>query len=196
MKIEKDPSKRVPDEADKRAVGMDAAPGDRWQKLLDHKELIFRICLGMCRNAVDAGDLAQETYCKAFSRSEALAKLTDDEHVKLWLCKVARTTCLDHLRKAKLRTFFSFVPEECTGEAKDPETIMLHAERISLFREALAKLSRRQHDTLVLREYGRLSYREISAMLGIREGTIMSILLRARRKVHAYVQEAFHDKQG
>jgi RNA polymerase sigma-70 factor, ECF subfamily len=196
MKVEMDHSKRVPDEADDLAVGMDAARVDRWQSLMDHKELIFRICLGMCRNAVDAGDLTQETYCKAFSRRDALAKLTDDGHLKLWLCKVARTTCLDHLRKAKLRSFFSFVPDECTDEAKDPETIMLYAERISLFRAALTKLSRRQHDALVLREYGRLSYREISVMLGIREGTIMSILLRARRKVHAYVQEAFHDKQG
>ncbi|MCJ7525935.1 MAG: sigma-70 family RNA polymerase sigma factor [Candidatus Aminicenantes bacterium] len=190
-----DLSKRLPDEADSQAMKKDSVPVARWQQLLDHKELVFRICLGMCRNSDDAGDLTQETFCKAFSRHEALAKLTDDEHLKLWLCKVARTTCLDHLRKTKLRTFFSFVPEESTSEAKDPEALMLHAERISLFRAALSKLPRRQHEALVLREYGQLSYQEISALLGIKEGTIMSILLRARRKVHASVQEAFHEKQ-
>ena len=168
---------------------------DLWVRLLAHQELVFRICMGICRNSADADDQAQETYCKAFSRRADLARLANDEHLKLWLCKVARTTCLDHLRKAKIRSFFTLVPEPAPTATSDPAALMLHAEKVSLFRAALAELPRRQRDALVLREYGQLSYREISLLLGIKEGTLMSVLLRARRKVHWLVQEALHEKQ-
>ncbi len=171
----------------------DKAPTDRWQGLLDHQELVFRICLGMCRNTADADDMAQETYCKAFAQRGKLVELADEEHEKLWLCRVARTTCLDHLRKMKVRSFFALVPEEEPKTCRDPEAVMIHSEEVSLFRAALARLPRKQRDALVLKEYGQLSYREIAAVLGIKEGTVMSTLLRARRRVHAAVQEALHE---
>ena len=149
----------------------------------------------MCRNAADADDMAQETYCKAFSREDRLARTNDDGHAKMWLCKVARTTCLDHLRREKVRSFFAFVPEEEPRTCWDPETILLRAEESSLFQAALARLPRKQRDALVLREYGQLSYREISEVLGIKEGTVMSVLLRARRRVHAVVREALSERR-
>lgn len=178
---------------DLQQAAQEKAPADRRQGLLDHRELIFRICLGMCRNSADADDMAQETYCKAFAQCRKLAELADEEHAKLWLCRVARTTCLDHLRKMKARSFFAWVPEEEPKTCMDPEAVLVHSEEVSLFRTALARLPRKQRDALVLREYGQLSYREISAVLGIKEGTVMSTLLRARRRVHAAVREALHE---
>lgn len=174
-------------------AAQDKASTDRWQELLDHQELVFRICLGMCRNTADADDMAQETYCKAFAQCGKLAELADKEHEKLWLCRVARTTCLDHLRKTKVRSFFALVTEEEPKTCRDPEAVLMHSEEVSLFRAALARLPRMQRDALVLREYGQLSYREISAVLGIKEGTVMSTLLRARRRVYTAVQEALHE---
>jgi RNA polymerase sigma-70 factor (ECF subfamily) len=168
-------------------------PEDLWQRLLEYKELVFRICLGMCRNTADADDMAQEAYCKAFAQRGRLAELADEEHEKLWLCRVARTTCLDHLRKMKVRSFFALVPKEEPKTCRDPEAVLIHSEEVSLFRAALARLPRKQRDALVLKEYGQLSYREIAAVLGIKEGTVMSTLLRARRRVHAAVREALHE---
>jgi len=170
-----------------------AASQDLWNKLLDHRELIIRICLGLCRNGTDASDMAQETFCKAFSHREAIEKLTSSEHVKLWLCRIARTTCLDHLRATKRRSFFSFDPEVQPSRDHNPETCLMRAEEGALFRAALSGLPRRQRDVLVLREYGQLSYREIAKVLRIKEGTVMSLLLRARRKVHSLVWVAIHE---
>jgi RNA polymerase sigma-70 factor (ECF subfamily) len=165
------------------------------EKLLGFRELVFRISLGLCRNQADAQDLTQETYCKAFARPSDLLKLNGEEHLKLWLCRVARTTCLDHLRRTRRQTFFGFLPENQASPEPGPEARELRTERLALLHRALLGLPGRQRDVLVLREYGQLSYREISGLLGIREGTIMSILLRARRKVHASVKEALHERE-
>jgi RNA polymerase sigma-70 factor, ECF subfamily len=175
-----------------------ASPGDQpqtdpWERLTRHRELIFRICLGLCRNSSDAKDMTQETYCKALSRRDVLEKLINDEHLKLWLCKIARNCCLDHLRRAKWRALWRIVLETRPSGGCDPEAHQLHSERITLLHQALTQLPRRQRDVLILREYGQFSYREISLLLGIREGTIMSILLRARRRVHASIQEALRE---
>ncbi|HOW45688.1 MAG TPA: sigma-70 family RNA polymerase sigma factor [Candidatus Aminicenantes bacterium] len=175
-------------------AGQANAPPDHWRKLLEHQELVFRICLGLCRNAADADDMAQETYCKAFSRKDKLEEALVAGYAKLWLCKVARTTCLDHLRKERRRSLFAFIREDEPRTSKDPEWALLRAEEISLFRAALAKLPKKQRDALVLREYGQLSYREISMVLTIKEGSVMSILLRARRRVHAAVREALSER--
>jgi RNA polymerase sigma-70 factor (ECF subfamily) len=193
MKGENNFPEIVQDEAPGKEADRDAVLASRWQVLLTHQELIFRICLGLCRDAADADDMAQETYCKAFALRGKLVELNDDEHVKLWLCRVARTTCLDHLRREKLRSFFPLVPEERSGTAIDPEALLLHSEKLSLFHAALTRLPRQQREALVLREFGQLSYREIALLLGIKEGTLMSVLLRARRRVSAAVKEALHE---
>ncbi|WP_292226223.1 sigma-70 family RNA polymerase sigma factor, partial [Mesorhizobium sp.] len=45
---------------------------------------------------------------------------------------------------------------------------------------AIARLPQAFRETLVLRDINGLSYREIAAMLGVPQGTVMSRLARAR----------------
>jgi RNA polymerase sigma-70 factor (ECF subfamily) len=154
--------------------------GSPVEALLAHRNTVFLICLGFARHRGDAEDLAQETYLHALRR---VPQLRDETLLKAWLCRVARNTCLDHLRRARLRRFIglSEVPEPWTQTT--PETLLQDEERHRALRDAVAALPRKLREVLVLREYGGLGYQEISAVLVIELGTVMSRLHRARARL-------------
>lgn len=147
------------------------------EALLAHQETVFLICLGFTRRRGDAEELAQETYLRALRR---VPDLRDKTLLKAWLCRIARNTCLDHLRRLRLRRFvgLSEAPEPRTRAT--PETLLQHEERHIALKAAVEAMPRRLRDVLVLREYGELSYLEIAVSLGIEAGTVMSRLHRAR----------------
>ena len=67
-----------------------------------------------------------------------------------------------------------------TGSAPTPEDQLLERSEGELAEAALAALPARFREILVLREFEGLSYRELSQVLGIPMGTVMSTLSRAR----------------
>ena len=70
-----------------------------------------------------------------------------------------------------------------TGESWTPEQQLLQHSDAALAEAALAKLPARFREVLVLREVEDLSYKEMSAVLGVPIGTVMSTLSRARERL-------------
>ena len=60
---------------------------------------------------------------------------------------------------------------------------MEREECASAFQGAMKHLSARDREILILRHYRDLSYREIAESLGIPQGTVMSRLFHARRRL-------------
>jgi RNA polymerase sigma-70 factor (ECF subfamily) len=147
------------------------------EALLAHRKTVFLICLGFARNRGDAEDLAQETYLHALRR---VPELRDETLLKAWLCRIARNTCLDHLRRAKLRRFIGLAEAPEPRTPGTPETLLQNEERYLALRAAVVAMPGKLRDVLVLREYGELAYQEIAVSLGIEPGTVMSRLHRAR----------------
>jgi RNA polymerase sigma factor (sigma-70 family) len=79
-------------------------------KLTAYREDVFRVCLGFSRNAADAEDWCQDVFLKAFAKAE---DLRDPGGMRIWLLRIARTTCLDHHRR---RQRFPTVPIETLPE--------------------------------------------------------------------------------
>lgn len=155
--------------------------------LLIHQELVFRICLGHSRNYAEAEDLTQEVYLKAHQK---LAGLREPSLAREWLLRIARNTCLDHQKKDRLRavrlrlwaTETAAMPGP-SGTGGDPD------ERIGQLKSAVRRLPGKLRDIFVLREYGHLSYEELVSTMGLKKGTVMSRLNRARRKIAAALEE-------
>jgi RNA polymerase sigma-70 factor (ECF subfamily) len=160
-------------------------------KLTAYREDVFRICLGFSRNAADAEDWCQDVFLKAFVKAE---DLRDHGGMRIWLLRIARTTCLDHHRR---RQRFPTVPIETLPEpAADlptPELLSEISDGLRRLKDAVRRLPWRQREVFVLREYGGLSYEDLACTLGVRPGTIMSRLNRARRAVAAAVEEESHE---
>jgi RNA polymerase sigma-70 factor (ECF subfamily) len=158
-------------------------------QLLALRDRVFLLCLGFVGNAADARDLAQETFAKALAH----AREARPETLPAWLMRIARNTCLDLARRRTSRGPQEPVSEGCAVERETPEDHAGRQEEIAIVRRAVAALPPRLRDVLVMREYGELPYEEIAAALGIRRGTVMSRLNRARAAVMRYYREEHHE---
>jgi RNA polymerase sigma-70 factor (ECF subfamily) len=150
--------------------------------LLDHYDTVYRICLGFTKNPWDAEELMQEVYLRALQKIDSLK---DHNHSKIWLFRIARNTCLNFVKKQRMSRIFLSKAENSYNETDNPEWQMLHSENLEYFKKAVSNLPKKQKDVFILKIYGHLSYREISEILNINEGTVMSRLNRARLAVKA-----------
>ena len=174
MVNEHEASMSVPAEIAARSISV--------EDLLAYQETVFLICLGFTRNHWDAQELAQEAYLQAHQR---LAQLRQPDAAKAWLCRITRNLCVDQIRRQKWRRFFGAF-EEHHNEAPNrqtPETLLLASEQTRRVKTAIEKLPAKLREVFVLNAYGELPYAEIAQVLGIKIGTVMSRLSRARTKI-------------
>jgi RNA polymerase sigma-70 factor (ECF subfamily) len=148
--------------------------------ILENKKTVFWICLGYARDFIEAEELTQEVFFKAWTKIDSLR---DPERHREWLSRVARNACFDHLKKKRLRKRFQGSSLEHGRDERTPETRALYRDELRLLKVAVRSLPGKLRDTFILRSYGGLSYREIAAVLKIKEGTVMSRLNEAREKI-------------
>jgi RNA polymerase sigma-70 factor (ECF subfamily) len=164
-----------------------------FEEMMAYQEDVFRICLGFSRNPSDAEDLSQDVYLKAFQN---VGKVRTPYALKEWLFRIARNTCLDHGKKRRVVRFFERTarPDNAV-EIRTPEYSADAGERLNSLKKAVSQLPTKQREVFVLREYGHLSYQELARTLGIKEGTVMSRLSRARRAIVDSVNEELHGQK-
>jgi len=151
-----------------------------FRELLESRDTVFRICLGFCRNSRDAEDLTHDVYVTAYMKINALKNI---QSRKSWLYKIARNTCLNHLRRSPHQSLLSLDACAPAVEGATPEESLELQEQLEILKTVISTLPRRMKEVFVLREYGRLAYEEIAGALGLRLGTVMSRLNRARQSV-------------
>ena len=154
-----------------------------FDELMTYNRTVFRICLGYAKDPREAEDLAQDTYLKAYLKLGTLKNPNCREIKKQWLFKIAKNTCLDHLKKQSRQLLFQSKPQNDPIEHNTPETLSIQDQELSRLKIIIQKLPKKQQEVFILKEYGQLSYREIAVSLGIKEGTVMSRLNRARQTV-------------
>lgn len=170
-------------------MAMETLAGGRtktFEGLLAHKETVFRICLGYARNYSDAEDLAQESYLRAF---RGINGLSNPASARDWLLAIVRNACIDHGRRSRLGSFLPFLPEKDDIRRADPNPAVETDERARALKKAVRKLPEKLKTVFILYTYGGLSYREVAGSLGIKEGTVMSRLSRARAGLERRIKE-------
>jgi RNA polymerase sigma-70 factor (ECF subfamily) len=162
-----------------------AEKGALFQGLLENRKTVFWICLGYARDFVEAEELTQEVFFRALTKVDSLR---DPERHSEWLCRVARNTCLDHQKKRRLRRLLQRDYRGHVRDERTPETRAIYRDELRLLKDAVRALPRKLKDAFILRSYGGLSYREIAAVLEIKEGTVMSRLNEAREKIKSQMK--------
>ncbi len=158
-----------------------------FEEMMTYQEGIFRICLGFSRNPLDAEDLSQEVYLKAY---KSLGRIHSPYAVKEWLFRIARNTCLDHVKKRRIvRLFERTTSPDNVVDTTTPESSAVTGERLKSLKGAVSRLPKKQREVFVLREYGQLSYEELARTVGAKSGTVMSRLNRARMAVARSIKE-------
>ncbi len=119
-----------------------------------------------------AEDAAQEAFARALKN---LRKLNRAEKFASWLAQICRNVAVDMVR-VKARP----APADSLSQHSDINTNDASAE---IVRNAIGKLPAPERELIALRYYNSLSYKQISAVLGISKGTINGRLTRAKRKL-------------
>jgi len=146
----------------------------------------YAVALGIVGNAEDAWDLSQEAYMAAH---RARKSFDADRPFFPWFYRVLRNRCLNYVKKRARRMEISLdVLEERAG-GSSADDLLLRRERIEAVWKALQTLSPEHREIIVLRNFQELSYKEISDILCIPEGTVMSRLYYARRALLEALRE-------
>ncbi len=157
---------------------------------------IYSVCYGMVRNREDARDLAQEAFVKAYKN---LSRFRFGASFYTWLCRIAMNVSIDHLRRQKIRRADEYddgiaskdsagvisLSHHKNNPGRDLERKRLHARIL----DAMEELPDEQKQVIVLREIEGLAYKEIADVMGIPEGTVMSRLYYARKKLQKALSE-------
>jgi RNA polymerase sigma-70 factor (ECF subfamily) len=134
-----------------------------------------------------AEDLAQEAFARAMVHKP--------ENARGWLFVVAANMARDEARRAvRERRHLHLLASEPSDPAPAPDEAMEAEAREGRVRRALAQLTPRDQEVLLLWDAG-LSYGEIAAQTGLAPGAIGTTLARARRRLvdaHARGGEEHH----
>jgi len=128
----------------------------------------------------DAEDLVQETYARALKGFGSFAAGTD---FRAWMYRILRNTFLTSRSGLAAKRTMSLEEdvEEPVSAELTPELMLLRQEGRATVLNALAALPVDSREVLLLFEMEEMSYREISEVLDVPIGTVMSRLSRARK---------------
>lgn len=149
-------------------------PEDIDQALREQLPPLRRFARALARDPATADDLVQATLERALG---AWSRRRDDDALRPWLFAILHRQFLDHRRRAQRYAWL--LARAAPGEDSEPS-----AERVAIARstlDAFERLPDAQRALLLLTSVEGLSYREVSEVLGIPIGTVMSRLSRARR---------------
>jgi RNA polymerase sigma-70 factor (ECF subfamily) len=143
----------------------------------DHIDRLFRAACALTGSRVAADDLVQETYAKVLAKPRLLR---NDDDIG-YLLRTMRNLFYDERRLAARRATDPVDPEdfERVSGRGGPDEIVEQRELLA----GIATLPDEFRDALVAVDVAGLSYKEAADALGVPEGTVMSRLYRARKRV-------------
>ena len=161
-----------------------------------YRERVFGIVYNMTSNREDAADLTQDTFIKAF---QSIQRFGGQSSFFTWLYRIAVNSTLSHLRKSRLRSFFSLegidADEPVSREIVAALTDKTGVDRDSYVRElqeklneAMQKLSITHRTVVTLFEIDGLSHQEIAEVMGCSVVTVRSRLHYAKQLLQSELQ--------
>jgi RNA polymerase sigma-70 factor (ECF subfamily) len=167
----------------------DALPGaavwepPAWEQVVrEHRSRVYRLALRLTGNRHDAEDLTQETFVRVF-RSLSTYRPGSFEG---WLHRITTNAFLDQMRRRSRHRTQPFDPDfQLPATGADPAQLLNDASLSFDVRAALIALPPQFREAVVLCDVDGHTYEEISAMLGVKMGTVRSRIHRGRSLLRA-----------
>jgi len=171
-----------------RAEGRDSATAaaDFEQVVLPQLDAAYRLARWLLRHDANAQDAVQEACLRALRYFHTFS----GGNGRAWFLRIVRHVCWQSRRPDLAGRMDAFDERQHSGgrEGADPEALLMQIDDVALIDRALGRLSCRFRELLVLRELEGLSYQELSEVLGIPIGTVMSGLSRSRQALRVALE--------
>ncbi len=152
-----------------------------------HRVAVYRL-LARRVGPNEAEDLLLTVFSKAFTTRHRYQ--TDVADCLPWLYGIATNTVGDHIRRRRAQVLLhpiELAVDLAAASELEPETIILRNEFSQTVNKALATLSSKYRDALLLHELEGLSYEEVGMALGVPARTVGTRIHRAKRKLAALI---------
>lgn len=183
-----------PDREDQAAIAS-VLNGDRqaFGRLVQkYQRPMYAVLRRLVRQHEDADDLVQETFVRAYQH---LHEFDLNRSFYPWLYRIGVNLAISFMRKRKWHSAVDSIDVFPTAEG-NPQADSETQEFYQALEHALARLPAEQRSILMLRTREGMSYQEMSALLGIEIGTVMSRLARAREKLRAWMRPHLETRIG
>ena len=145
-----------------------------------YRESLLYHALCIVKDQDEAYDLVQEVFVRAIRETRIFDM---DFRIKAWLYRVTSNLCLNNVRNKKRRSAILDAAKMTDRTEADQVAAIFSDERQTEILKAISTLSKEHQQILMLRYYEDLSYNELSDVLQVKLGTVMSRLSRARTKL-------------
>ena len=157
--------------------------------VLRYKAKVYNYIYRMVHSALDAEDLTQETFVRAYL---SIRSFQSRSSLNTWLFRIATNLCIDFSRRNKrvqgLTSSLSVETDEdgidtereIPDSAYDPQRLLMNSELGQKLNEALMELPIKLRTVVLMFDIEGLPYEEIASILGCPLGTVKSRLFNAR----------------
>ena len=150
-----------------------------------YHQKVYMVSLGLLRNREDAQDVAQEAFFRAYRK---INSFQGGSTFYTWIYRIAVNISIDTQRRQKrnpldFRESMDGVLEAQNEVARDPFADVHEKELREKLTKAINELTPEHKAVIVLRTIEGMSYKDIGQILGCSEGTVMSRLHYARKKL-------------
>lgn len=148
-------------------------------------DVLLRVALSITAQPADAEDLVQDTLLRAWRSIDTF----DGRHPRAWLLTILRNTEINRHRRRRPELLHDPDPDVGRAARQDGPTALSAEDEVvdrqfdGALHDAVAALPERMRSVLLLVDVDQLSYAEAARVLGVPEGTVMSRLHRARKRV-------------
>ena len=143
--------------------------------VLKNEDILYKIAMSMLKNEADAQDAMQSAILKAFER---LSTLKHDEYFRTWLVRILINICNKQLRQRN-RTI------EWNGSGVTSVSSEVEVE----VRTAVEALPMKIRQVIIMYYSEQFTTKEISSILRIPKGTVLSRLHKGRKLLRLDLDE-------
>ena len=164
-----------------------------------YQSRLLTLAQEIVRSREEAEDVVQESFVKAYV---SLHDFKGESSFFTWMYRITYNMAIDFRRKSSRRGGDTLAYEESAssqeehpatsvfmGSLESPDDVVTRREQGLRLRQALDSLSEEHRAVIMLREIDGLSYAEIAKISGVSEGTVMSRLHYARKKLQGILQD-------
>jgi len=150
--------------------------------VLPEIEVLLRVASSMTDQRADAEDLVQDTLLRAWRSIDTF----DGRHPRAWLLTILRNAQVNRHRRRRPQLLDDpdLAADRGVGDAQDSaEDVVVGRTFDVVIDAALSALPTTFRQVVLLVDVDGLTYAEAAEVLGVPEGTVMSRLHRARRRI-------------